>query len=146
MNKRKNRKPLGQRNNNPFNIVRSPANNWLGLTKDMFDDCRFCKFVSMEYGIRAGLVLLCNYVHVKKLTSVKDIINRFAPPSENDSLRYISFVRYFLDECGTPELSEISSTQDCFFNLARAIMKFESDYDISLEDIKKIWFKFNLNL
>lgn len=81
--------PRGIRNNNPFNIRKSES-NWLGKIKSSDND--FEQFDNMVHGLRAGLKLLCNYVHDGFDTPFK-IINRFAPINENATRNYISFVR-----------------------------------------------------
>lgn len=52
----------GVRNNNPFNIKMSNKNNWLGKVKHSSNtDGTFEQFISMKYGLRAGVRLLKNY-------------------------------------------------------------------------------------
>lgn len=86
--------PRGIRNNNPLNIRK--GNNWKGERQNQTDKS-FEEFVSMEYGIRAGFVLLRNYItgYSGKTTpfdTVRKIVMRWAPPSENATQRYIDFV------------------------------------------------------
>lgn len=79
----------GLRLNNPFNIRH--GSNWQGLAADQ-PDPDFCKFVDMKYGIRAGVILLRNYGSKYGLDTVAGIVNRWAPPSENDTAAYIADV------------------------------------------------------
>ena len=123
--------PRGIRNNNPLNIRRS-KDNWQGL-RVLQEDKAFCQFESMEYGWRAAFVLLCRTYYVKyRLQTIRAIITRWAPPSENNTEAYIRRVTdrtgIYADEpldapsehpsqwmaiamamaiveCGTPELS-----------------------------------------
>lgn len=81
--------PRGVRNNNPLNIEYNAHNNWQGQTGS---DGRFSIFVSSDYGFRAGAIVLKNYQRLYGLETLNDIINRFAPPTENDSHNYASFV------------------------------------------------------
>lgn len=79
--------------NNPFNIrnVRKNGkvvNNWDGLVNSFNP---FCEFVSIQYGIRAGIKLYLNYLKAGHNT-VEKFITRFAPPSENKTAEYINFV------------------------------------------------------
>lgn len=78
----------GERNNNPGNIVYSPANNWQG---QIGHDGRFVTFSSPEYGIRALGLLLTKYMS-QGYNSVSSIINHWAPPNENDTAAYIADV------------------------------------------------------
>ena len=81
--------PRGIRNNNPLNI--RIGNQWLG-ERPCPNDPSFEQFVSMEYGIRAGFVLLRRYIRHYKRTTILDIIMAWAPLNENDTVRYIETV------------------------------------------------------
>lgn len=86
--------PRGIRNNNPLNIVK--GNSWKGERANQTDS-RFEEFVSMEMGLRAGFVLLRNYIEgtktrPTKFNTIRKIIARWAPPSENYTQRYIDNV------------------------------------------------------
>ena len=50
------------------------------------------QFSSIEYGIRAAFCLLETYRRKYKAVCVEDIINRWAPPSENDTRKYVETV------------------------------------------------------
>lgn len=85
----------GERNCNPLNIVRSNI-VWKGLS-DIQSDTRFCQFQSMQYGWRAALVMLRNYIKgrtsaKRPLDTIEKIITRWAPPNENNTARYIKQV------------------------------------------------------
>ena len=56
-------------------------------------DASFCQFETMEYGWRAAFYLLTRtYYHKYRLYTIRDIISRWAPPSENDTGAYIQNV------------------------------------------------------
>ncbi len=81
----------GERNNNPGNIDYNPRNPWQGqLPHDPAIEARFCRFQSPEYGIRAIYKLLQTYQTKYGLNSVKAIINKYAPPNENNTTGYIN--------------------------------------------------------
>ena len=63
--------PRGIRNNNPLNI--RIGNQWLGERANP-NDPAFEQFVAMEYGIRAGFVLLRRYIRHYKRTTVAAIV------------------------------------------------------------------------
>ena len=86
-----NKKPIprGIRNNNPLNI--RIGNVWLGEVPNPTDN-EFEQFVSMFYGLRAGFILLRRYIRRYHLTTVPDIISRWAPGSENNTVKYIDTV------------------------------------------------------
>ena len=79
----------GIRNNNPGNIRH--GDKWQGLAAEQTDSS-FCVFTSAEYGIRALAKVLLNYEKKYGLNTVKKIINRYAPPNENDTGSYIQSV------------------------------------------------------
>lgn len=79
----------GQRNNNPLNIRK--GSQWKGLVRTP-EEKHFCVFSSMLYGIRAALVLLRTYKYRYHCVTISQIISRWAPPSENDTNKYIDMV------------------------------------------------------
>lgn len=80
----------GLRNNNPGNIRKS-GDKWAGLAAEQ-PDTAFFTFVSPEYGIRAMARILLNYSANYGLNTVRGIINRWAPPTENDTSAYVAHV------------------------------------------------------
>ena len=130
----------GIRNNNPFNIRYNNFNHWKGLIgKDKYG---FCIFYSMDFGLRAGIVLLRTYIKRYHLTNVSSIIKRFAPPSENNTHNYISFLRSGLYPDYDPDFIEYGSFSFC--RLVCLICMYESWYRISVEEVNNIIHKFNL--
>lgn len=83
--------PRGYRNNNPLNILISDANDWQGEVQHNTDGV-FEQFVAMEYGYRAALKLIRNYIINDGLTTVSDIISKWAPNTENNTAGYIQRV------------------------------------------------------
>jgi hypothetical protein len=81
----------GYRNRNPGNIEHSQANKWLGLDNPPSDG-RFCRFTSHEHGIRALALLLMAYQDRHELRTVRSIINRYAPKTENPVGAYVGAV------------------------------------------------------
>lgn len=85
--------PRGVRNNNPGNIDYNRANKWQGqMPPNDALEKRFARFDSPENGIRALGKLLQTYQNKYCLDTVKKIINRWAPPVENDSGAYVRAV------------------------------------------------------
>lgn len=78
--------PRGIRNNNPGNIVQSGV-AWRGKVAAPTDP-RFEQFDTPQNGIRALAKLLLSYQDKHGLRTPRGIINRWAPPAENDSLAY----------------------------------------------------------
>ena len=82
-------RPLrGIRNNNPGNIERG-GDNWKGM---IGDDGRFLQFASPEEGIRAIVRTLDTYQTKHGLSTIDQIVHRWAPPSENNSKAYVDDV------------------------------------------------------
>ena len=55
-------------------------------------DIEFKEFESMAYGYRAMFVLLDTYSRRYGLCTIRQMLNRYAPPSENFTEGYIRFV------------------------------------------------------
>lgn len=83
--------PRGIRNNNPGNIERNNI-QWDGMSDDQRADDRFCIFDTAEYGIRALCRVLLTYQRKHHLKTVRAMIERWAPPHENDTEAYIRHV------------------------------------------------------
>lgn len=81
-------KPRGIRNNNPLNL-RISGDNWQGLAGD---DGEFFQFESPFYGLRAAARTLRTYRAKHGLATISEIINRWAPDTENDTQSYIESV------------------------------------------------------
>ena len=75
--------PRGVRNNNPGNLERT-AERWIGMSPDQSSDPRFMVFDTPEHGIRALMRLLINYQERHGLKTVREVINRWAPPVGRD--------------------------------------------------------------
>ncbi len=82
--------PHGIRNNNPGNLRRG-SDKWQGLA-DPQTDPAYCTFKSPIYGIRALARTLIAYQVVHNLRTIREIIGRWAPTSENDTVMYIKAV------------------------------------------------------
>lgn len=106
--------PRGLRNNNPFNIRLNIHNKWLGAIPG--EDPLFVTFESLDYGIRAWCVLIKNYVKRHHCSTICSIVNRFAPPSENNTLQYIRFVNKYVGNCRVDP-----SSPDFLFRLGYAM-------------------------
>lgn len=95
----------GIRNNNPGNIDHSAANPWQGeLPVDPLIEKRFCRFDTPENGIRALCKVLLSYQRKYGLKTIEAIINRWAPPVENDTKSYIASVEILT---GTPAGADV---------------------------------------
>lgn len=84
------------RNCNPGNI--DAGDHWQGLlpraqmTPEQAAEPRFAVFAAPKWGFRALAILLLNYVRVHHLNTIRQIISRWAPNSENNTGAYVSAV------------------------------------------------------
>jgi len=79
---------IGQRINNPFNI-RQYDQGFLG---ESGEDSGFISFEDPMYGVRAADKVLTTYGTKRGINTVRGLINRFAPPSENDTSSYVNYI------------------------------------------------------
>ena len=82
--------PRGIRNNNPLNIEAGSFTQ--GLPGYAGSDGRFARFDQPQQGIDAASKLLDTYQSKYGLNTVRGIVNRWAPPGENDSGAYVASV------------------------------------------------------
>lgn len=80
----------GLDNRNPGNIRRSRV-RYRGEVRPSRDP-EFKQFESVAWGYRAMFVLLDAYRRRYGLNTVRGMISRYAPPSENDTARYVRTV------------------------------------------------------
>lgn len=119
----------GERNKNPGNIDRN-ATKWKGMSPDQSGDARFVVFTDVVWGIRALAKVLLTYSRVypqdapQDIDTVREIINRWAPPSENDTGSYVNAVSAGV---GVDEDDEIDVTDEGVMKLlVMAIIKHEN--------------------
>lgn len=83
----------GIRNHNPGNIEFDPKTKWQGLANPPVEqEGRFARFKDATYGIRAIARLLITYYDRYECDTVRKIVNRWAPPRENDTAAYVRSV------------------------------------------------------
>lgn len=80
----------GLRNRNPGNIRRSGSRFRGEVVPSR--DASFKEFETMAWGYRAMFVLLDGYRRRHALSTIRQFITRYAPPSENFTDGYIRFV------------------------------------------------------
>lgn len=129
----------GIRNNNPFNIEVSSKNYWQGLASSSTDG-RFCQFIDIDFGLRAGIVLLRNYINIHGLYSITGIIDRFAPASENGISSYRHYCEYVKLVVG----DDLVDFDERFFRLCKSILWYESNYRLTFLEFMRICFKYKI--
>lgn len=125
----------GLRNCNPGNIRRGSF-RYKG-EKAESSDSAFRQFESMEWGYRAMFVLLHTYSVKHKCCTLREIINRYAPPIENHTENYIRRVA-----CAThlaPD-EDISTTDGVVMTAVVAAMsEVENGVVANMSDIWRGW-------
>lgn len=111
----------GIRNMNPGNI--RLGESWLGLRMKQTDP-DFCQFTSMIYGCRALLKLLRTYVEKRGCTTIRKVVERWAPPSENDTTSYVLSVAAVCRRDADERLP-VDVDPLIYLDLARAIVRHE---------------------
>ena len=127
-------KPRGIRNNNPGNIRKSDI-KWKGEV--IGTDSAFETFVSMPYGYRALIKLLQNYQKNHRLKTIRQLINRWAPPSENKTDAYVSTVskRTGID----PDVSIDMKDRETALRIASAVSYVENGIVADMAEVAKGW-------
>ena len=121
----------GELNCTPLNIRRVAGTHWKGQRAEQTDK-GFVQFESMEYGLRAAFCLLRTYSRKYKLNCVRDIVSRWAPPSENHTERYIRNVCQWTGFGGLQRL-----TEDDWPKLVQAMARQEIGIELSEELIQR---------
>jgi hypothetical protein len=121
----------GERNNNPGNI-RISSVAWMGKTPGT--DTAFETFATPAAGIRALAVNLRTYQNRYGLSTVRQIITRYAPASENDTGAYI---RAVAGQIGRGPDESLDLSDDALLSLlVAAIIKHENGRNVySMADI-----------
>ena len=122
--------------NNIFNIRAGKA-QWLGMTGTRRG---FVEFDTQEHGIRAWLVLMRNYRRKYGCRTIRQIVTRFAPPSENNTKRYIKFCcqGVMLDaDCALTSLTDYAF-------LGKYMARMETGTAVTVNEILEVMNKFNL--
>lgn len=129
-------KTLGMRLNNP-GCMNKTDSKWIGLLNSHH---RFAAFTTMELGIRANLLNLRNGYLRKGLNTVSQIINKYAPPSENKTSAYQAFL--------VQKFGNIKVTEKNIHILAFYIFQYETGNEFgehySINDVKKVSDEYNI--
>lgn len=116
----------GKRNHNPLNIRK--GNNWQG-ENPRGTDKEFEVFINDLYGLRAGFKCIKTYIQKHHCDSIRKLITRWAPPTENNTHAYINTVS---QRSGVPADERITFA-DCYriCQIVKAMAYVESQYEPS---------------
>lgn len=125
----------GIRNCNPGNIRRSRV-RYVGELAECSDP-EYKQFESMAYGYRAMFVLLDTYRCRYGLTTIRQMINRYAPPKENFTEGYIRFI---VSSTGIAPDEEVDTraARD-MVPIVRAMSEIENGVKAVREDVERGW-------
>ena len=124
--------------NNIFNIRKGSGTKWKGETGATNG---FVEFETREHGIRAWIVLMHNYRVKHRCATVRAIITRYAPPSENNTQAYIKYCR---ERVYKSEITWLNTTAD-YVRLGIAMAKMETGTELSQQEIYDVIQKFNVH-
>lgn len=131
----------GYRNNNPLNM-RHDNDKWLGEVVPSQDGA-FKQFETMAWGYRAAFKLLHNYQKNNGCRILSDFINRWAPPSENNTSAYVSTVA---KRAGLSDVSEIDTLKgDTMRAVVSAMSYVENGVEANEADVAAGWELFMQN-
>lgn len=126
--------PRGLRNNNPGNIRKN---------SDLFQgevtpgkDRDFKQFKTMAYGYRAMFKILSNYYRKYHLTTIRQIVGRWAPENENNTNAYIKAVS---DYAGIPADDLISFDREQMIRIVAGMSKVENGREAVMSDVVAGW-------
>ena len=126
----------GYRNKNPLNIRISKGKAWNGEIRPS-QDVAFAQFRSMPHGYRAAFKLLDNYRKLHGCVVLSDFINRWAPPSENDTHSYINTVA---KRAKIADVSHIDTHNEYQMTRIVAAMSFvENGVEADMDEIRCGW-------
>ena len=124
--------------NNVFNIRAGQA-QWVGMTGTRKG---FVEFDTREHAIRAWLVLMRNYRRWYDCKTIRRIVTRFAPPTENQTERYIRYCceGVMLDaDCPLPK-------QEDYAFLGKYMARMETGTAVTANEILEVMNKYNIEI
>ena len=141
----------GLRNNNPLNI-RHSADRWQGA-RIMQTDPGYVQYKDIKWGFRAAWKILDTYCLTfkkeGKAYNVKNIIGRWAPPTENDTDAYVRAVVKLSGLGGNENMPRPKhywnfEEVDKLVRLIRAMVCVENGIKWEKVDTKDIWKGYDL--
>ena len=141
----------GLRNNNPLNI-RHSADRWQGA-RIMQTDPDYVQYKDIKWGFRAAWKILDTYCLTfkkeGKAYNVKNIIGRWAPPTENDTDAYVRTVVKLSGLGGNENMPRPKhywnfEEVDKLVRLIRAMVCVENGIKWEKVDTKDIWKGYDL--
>ena len=117
--------------NNPGNI-RNSSTAYIGEVTPSKNKS-FKTFLTMEFGYRAMFKLLNTYITEHKLETIEKMINRYAPPFENNTSNYVKFV---CDKTGFSKDKKFTKSHPDLIHLVFAMSWIENGVKPSLRQVE----------
>lgn len=125
----------GYRNFNPGNIRQSDV-AYTGEVEPSKDPA-FKQFRTMSYGYRAMFVLLHTYSVKYHLKTLREMIERYAPPVENDTIEYVNFVS---SRAKVADISTVDTMNEHqMIPIVAAMARVENGSDPDMDEIRQGW-------
>ncbi len=132
--------PRGLRNNNPLNIEKTRSGTpWQGEIVPSADS-RFAQFESMAHGYRAAFKLLNNYQRKYGLDTLRKLISRWAPSTENNTDKYVEFVSE--RSLVAPDVRITTTNKDVMVPVVSAMSVYENGVTACMRDLEAGWSMF----
>lgn len=129
----------GLRNNNPGNIRHSAGVTYLGEIKGA--DKEFRTFRTMSLGYRAIFVVLHTYCLRYGIRTLREAIERWAPPTENNTSAYVGFV---VRESGRSENEPYDTLlAEDMIPIVEAVSRMENGVSAVAEEVAEGWWLFH---
>ena len=128
------KEPRGLRNCNPGNIRKST---------DVFQgeivpskDKDFKQFQTMAHGYRAMFKLLNTYYRAYSLKTIRQLISRWAPRSENNTQAYVSLVASYT---GIAEDAPLMFAKEEMVKIVAAMSRVENGREATMTQVEDGW-------
>ena len=109
---------------NPLNIRKS-KDIFLGELKTTGE---FKVFISRTYGVRAAIKIIHHYITDHNCKTIRAIVSRWAPPSENNTEMYIKFVS---DHCKRNPDDKVIFSKGWLLAIIHAMAIYESNINLT---------------
>lgn len=97
-------------------------------------DKSFCQFISMRWGLRAAVIILKKYMTKYECDTIRKIIIRWAPPSENNTITYVDTVCQRTGYKPNEKFKFTDKTRLCSIILAMSFVENGGQY-ITINDV-----------
>lgn len=125
----------GYRNFNPGNIRQSDV-AYTGEVEPSKDPA-FKQFRTMSLGYRAMFVLLHTYSVKYHLKTLREMIERYAPPTENNTTEYVNFVSSRTKVADISTVDTMNERQ--MIPIVVAMARVENGSDPDMDEVRQGW-------